>query len=327
MKVLVTGATGFIGSHLAQALVERGHEVACLIRKSSNLKWLENLSIKRLPGDLLDTASIIPLVKEVDFIYHLAGATKSPSTEGYYQANYVATKNLIEAVKAFNPGLKRFVHISSLAAVGPSQNGGLKTEDSPCYPITDYGKSKLQGELEVRKYFGSIPITIIRPPVVYGPRDRDLYLYFRTISRGIKPLLGAGKRLSIIHVGDLVAGMIQAAETSVAAGKIYFMSNDKSCTMEYLSDLVKASIKGNVITLRIPDAVVYFLAVASEYLALIRGKPTIFNRQKALEIAQRAWVCDNSRARQELGFRAWMSIESGIRQAAEWYFQNKWLRN
>lgn len=327
MKVLVTGSTGFIGSHLVEALVRCDYEVLCLVRKTSNLQWLANLPVKHVYGNLLDKQSIFPLVEGVDFIYHLAGATKSPDREGYYEANFVATKNLIQIVNKVNPHLRRFVHISSLAAVGPSHNGGLVTEDTSCRPITDYGRSKLKGEEEVRQYFRDLPITIIRPPVVYGPRDRDLYLYFRTISQGIKPLLGSRKQLSIIHVHDLVEGLIQAAENPAAVGKIYFLSNDESCTMEYLSELVRASVKGNVITLRIPDTLVYFLAVVSEYWALIRGRPTIFNRQKALEIAQRAWVCDNSRAKEELGFRARTSIESGIRQTAEWYFQNKWLQN
>jgi nucleoside-diphosphate-sugar epimerase len=327
MKALVTGGTGFIGSHLVEALVQRGYEVICLVRQTSNLQWLKTLPVKCVYGNLLNKASLLPLVKDVDFVYHVAGLTKSPDKTGYYQANFSATKNLIELVAQVRPDLKRFVHISSLAAVGPSHNGGIVTEDTPCQPITDYGRSKLKGEEAVRTYLAALPITIIRPPVVYGPRDKDLFLYFKALRYGIKPLIGIKKHISIIHVQDLVEGIIQAGENPDAAAKTYFMANDESCTMDYLSDLVRLSIKRSVITLRVPDSLVYFLAGISEYVAWLSGKTTIFNRQKAREIAQPAWVCNNHRAKNELGFKTGIPIEQGIKQTAEWYYRNNWLQN
>lgn len=333
MRILVTGGTGFIGSHLVEALLKRNYEVTCLVRRTSNLKWLERLPVRYVWGDFLKKDSLREAVLGKDIIYHLAGATKSQDKNGYYQANFVATKNLIEVVKSLQPptrdpwhhNLQRFVHISSLAAVGPGAHGEPVTEATLCHPLTDYGKSKLKGEEEVKKYFPHLPITIIRPPVVYGPRDRDLYLYFKSLNYGIKFILGARKYINLIHVQDLVEGIIQAAENESGVGKIYFMANDERYSMEYLAHLIAATLRKKRITLHIPDIMIYLLATISEYLAWLKGSPTIFNRQKALEAAQPYWVCNSSRARKELGFRQKITIQEGIQQTLDWYFQNKWL--
>lgn len=325
MRVLVTGGTGFIGSHLVEALLKGGTEVFCLVRGHSNLRWLEHLPVRYIYGELLDGVSLDRAVQDKDIIYHLAGLTKAPDKATYERANHIGTKNLIEAVYRSNRGLKRFLHVSSLAAVGPSLNGRPQTEEAVCCPITDYGMSKLKGEREVRKYLGILPITIVRPPVVYGPRDRDLFLYFKVLNYGVKPILGLKKYISIIYVDDLVRGMVLAATNEGSIGRIYFMANDNAVSMGDLTELIKQKVRPRTITFYLADKLIYLAAGCSEYLATLSGKTTIFNRQKARELAQRAWICEAKRARIELGFQARVTLREGISRTTDWYKGQGWF--
>lgn len=325
MKVLVTGGTGFIGSHLVESLLQNGMEVFCLVRAHSNLRWLEPLSVRYIYGELLDGASLDEAVRDKDIIFHLAGLTKAPDKAGYDRANYIGTKNLIEAVYRTNRGLKRFLYVSSLAAVGPSPDSQPRTESSVCCPVTDYGMSKLKGENEVRKYLTILPITIVRPPVVYGPRDRDLFLYFKAVNCGVKPVLGIKKYISLIYVEDLVRGIIRAAMSEHSIGRTYFIANDEPTALEYLTELVRQAVRLKAVTFYLPDKLIYLAAGLSEYLATLQGKTTIFNRQKAHELAQRAWVCSAKQARAELGFQPMVTLREGFSRTANWYRAQGWL--
>ncbi|MEK7447861.1 MAG: NAD(P)-dependent oxidoreductase [Planctomycetota bacterium] len=331
MRVLVTGGTGFIGSHLVEQLLQKKYDVFCLVRDRNNLKWLSLLGgqVKYIYADLSSRSSLESALSDSDawdYIYHLAGVVKANRKELYYEANFLGTKYLIETAAALdNKNLKKFLHVSTLAAVGPSGNGRAVTEETKCRPVTDYGVSKLMGERIVLEYLDRLPITIVRPPVVYGPRDRDLLIYFKIINYGLKPIIGTRKYINIIYVHDLVNGIIQAAESKEATGRTYFIANPESYSIEYISNLVQQSLNCKVITLRIPDGVVKLLAAGAEYFSRLKGRATIFNRQKAREIAQHFWVCDTGRVQQELGFKTRVSLKNGLKQTAEWYLSNKWL--
>ena len=175
MRVLITGATGFIGSHVAEFLHKKGYEIIVIVRESSNRKWIEHLPIKYFSGNLLDKNLIKDAVDGVDYVYNIAGVTKARTKQEYFLSNYEATKVLLEATLEQNPNIKRFVHVSSQTVTGPSTNGKPVNEDTPCRPITTYGLSKYEAEKECKKLMGDIPITIVRPSAVYGPRDKDIY--------------------------------------------------------------------------------------------------------------------------------------------------------
>ena len=198
MKALVTGGTGFIGSHLTEVLIRKGVQVRCLLRKTSDFKWLKDLPIEFIPGDCNDKTSLEEAVRSVDWVFHLAGVTKAIEEETYFEVNGLGTENLIHACLENNPRLQKFIYISSQAAAGPSINGSNKKESDPCEPVSFYGRSKRMGEESVLAHALELPAFILRPSAVYGPRDKDVFALFKCLSKRIKPyLMGRRQRLSL----------------------------------------------------------------------------------------------------------------------------------
>lgn len=325
MKVLITGGTGFVGSHLAEELIKRGDEVHCLVRQHSDLRWLKPLNVKYVYGELTDKDSLIETVKDKDIIYHVAGVISAKNRAGYEQGNYLATKNLIETVYQYNRRISRFIHISTLAAVGPCLDGVCHNETvSPC-PISDYGQTKLKGENEVLKYSALLPVTIVRPPVVYGPRDTGLYTLFKVISRGIKPVFAENKYVSIIYISDLIEGIIRAATNLKGVGVTYFITNDEPVSFNYLGNLIANTMGKKTINIYLSDNLLKAAATISDMFTLLNPEISIFNRQKASEMTQKLWGCFNDRAKRELGFNQKVSTEDGFYRTVRWYEQMQWI--
>jgi len=325
MKILVTGGTGFIGSYLAESLIKSGHEVHCLVRKRSNLQWLSSLPVKLVYGEMLDKESLAGAVKDKDIIYNLAGVIKAKNKAGYETGNFIAAKNLIESVHQHNKTLKRFLHVSSLAAAGPCLNGICHSENvAPC-PISDYGKTKLMGEEEVKKYARLMPVTIIRPPVVYGPRDTGLLPFFKALAFGIRPVFNKSKSISIIYMDDLVEGIIKASLETKSISNTYFITNDEPVTFNRLSDIVAGILGKKTMPIYIPDWLVKVAATISEGLSLMTPDATTFNRQKAHEMSQDLWGCLNQNAKSDFGFTPKMQLVEGLKKTVAWYKEMKWI--
>ncbi len=326
MKALVTGGNGFIGSFLVERLLERNYQVKCLVRKTSNLRWIKDLPVQLVYGDVTNFDSLISLVKEIDYVYHLGGIVRAKNEQDFYLVNKEGSKNLLEACKQQNSNIKRFVYVSSQAAVGPSNDGIPITEDDfPC-PISNYGKSKLAGEQEVVNYQKYFPVTIIRPPSVYGPRDDDILTIFKYIKSGIKPQIGKGeKKISIVHVNDLVRGILLAAEHKKAENETFFITNQNDCLWSELENLIAKVMGKNGVFVRVPEFLLDGIAFVSEKIARISGKAAIVNRDKALEMKQSYWLVDGSKAEKILGFVNEINIKEGLRQTYLWYQQQGWL--
>jgi nucleoside-diphosphate-sugar epimerase len=202
--ILLTGGNGFVGSHVAEKLLEAGYNLRCLLRKHSKLSWIETLPVDIQRADYFDPNALRNAIKGCRAILHFGGATKAPNEVAYMKANGETVKVLLEAAAAACPDLELFLYCSSQAALGPSQTMDLLTEEAPTHPISIYGRSKLEGEKHCRAFENKFPITIIRSPAIYGPRDTDVLIYFRAIKWGISPSIGRGNRfLSMVNGLDV----------------------------------------------------------------------------------------------------------------------------
>ena len=225
MRALVTGGQGFVGSHLCERLVAQGHRVRVLARPSSELRHLSGIEVEVVRADVTEPAGLPSAVAGCDVVFHVAGALRGLREQDLFRVNADGTRNLVGAAVAAEPRLARFVYVSSLAAAGPSLGGSTpRTEDMPPEPLTWYGRSKLAGESAVRSVAG-LSWTILRPAIVFGPRERDLLRYFRLARRGCLPVVGFSDRYySLIYVEDLAEGLVRAAEAPAAVGQIYFLA-------------------------------------------------------------------------------------------------------
>jgi len=326
VKALVTGATGFIGSHLVDLLLQKNYSVRCLIRKSSNTQWLDGTSAEYVYGDLFNTDALREAVNGVHYVYHAAGLTKAKTKEEYYLGNVTGTKNVLDAVVTCNPSITRFIHISSQAAVGPSESKRPITEETAPHPLTTYGKSKWMAEEECLKVAHSIPITIVRPPAVYGPRDKDILEFFKTMNKGLQPVVGfEEKYVSLIHVSDLVRGFVMAAEHANTVGQTYFITSKDVYGWKEIGEITRKVMNRRVLRLRIPEFGVFIVAAFAEFFSAFSLQPALINFEKARDMVQDYWTCDASKAKRDFGFEQEISLEEGIRMTVQWYKAEGWL--
>lgn len=321
MKVLVTGATGFIGSNLVAELVKRGYEVTCLARKTSRLRYLEGLNLNIVYGDCTDKDSLQRLSLNFSYVFHLAGLTKARKEEEFFLTNGKGTENLLNVVSESPQRVKRFLYMSSLAAVGPSREGTPLDETATPWPVSLYGKSKLEGEQATLRYKDQIPVTVLRPSAVYGPRDREFFLFFKMVKRGFYPYWGKCY-YSLLYVDDLVRGLIGAAESSEAEGKVYFLSDGRIYSNEDIVHEIMQAMDAKAVRLRIPAAVMGLVAKVSEKFA---HEATMINSDKIREIQHSHWTCTIKKAENELGFAPRVTLKEGIKWTADWYKIHKWI--
>jgi nucleoside-diphosphate-sugar epimerase len=303
-SALVTGATGFVGSHLVDVLLEKGWRVSALLRPNSNLRWLDGKPVERVG----DATAPLPAC---DVLFHVAGVIRANSFAEYLAGNRDFAVRIYESARA-----ARFVHVSSLAAAGP---GERVDETTLCRPISLYGKSKWEGESEVWKRRERTPVTVIRPPVVYGPRDFGLYDLYRTVAKGLRPEIGGRKTISIVHVRELVQGIVRAGEASEGANEAFYLANEAAVEVSALLGLIQRALGTRALRVGIPDRVVRFLGAVVEDGARLAGKRSMFGRDKALEMTQRAWCCNPAKAARLLGWCARIPLEQGMEETAAWY--------
>jgi dihydroflavonol-4-reductase len=326
--ILVTGSTGFIGANLLKLLADEGRKVRILLRPESP-EGRQAGGVETVRASYGDAGALLAAVSGVDRIIHLAGVTKAAASSGFEEGNVTPVRNLLQAVKEANPDLKRFLLVSSLAAAGPASEGvrGVNESDEP-RPVSEYGRSKLRAEKLGLEGAGDIPFTIVRPPAVYGPGDRDVLQVFRMLSRGMLVSAGnAGKqRFSMIHVDDLVRGIAAAARSPVASGRIYYITSECSWSWNDVIEAARPAIGfGSLVRISVPKPLVYLLGTLAEAAGSLTGKPSILSRDKAGELVQDFWVCDPDRAQQELGFTARTTLAEGIGKTVEWYRSKGWM--
>lgn len=323
---VVTGANGFVGSHLVDYLLEKNFEVRCLVRKSSDLKWLKGKNVKIFDSGLFDIEGMDKTFKGVEYIFHVAGVVKSKTSEGYYKGNVDTTKALLDAAQMNSATIKKIVIVGSLTSAGPSLDGKPLDENHECMPITTYGRSKLAQERLAESYMQKLPITICRAPAVYGERDTEIFIFFQTFNRGLMTTIGYNKKiLSLIHVSDLVEGFYLASINPKSIGQKYFISSEKYYTWEEVGSVTSKILNKKPFKIAVPHLIVYAVAAAAQFLSIFSSKPATLNLEKARDITQTAWICDTRKAVKELGYRQKVSLEEGIKRTVAWYKQVKWL--
>jgi nucleoside-diphosphate-sugar epimerase len=314
---VVTGGTGFIGAHLIEKLAASGVTVRALVRRKTALP----AGVEPFPCDLADGAGIGEALRGAATVIHLAGVTKALRTQDYYTGNVRATENLARALAGRGV---RFVHVSSLAAMGPSQDGAPVREDAEPHPLTHYGKSKLEAERVVRELEPNA--VIVRPPVVYGPRDRDVFQLLKSISRGMVLEIAGGERwFSAIYVKDLCEGLVAAARSPRAAGRAYFLAHARAISWSEFGAAAAKILRRTPTVVRVPVPMAYAAGACAEVWARVTRKPGIVSREKVREALCAAWTCDTRRASEELEFTAPTAIAEGLAETLAWYREAGWL--
>lgn len=322
-KAIVTGSNGFIGCNLVRALLSKDYDVTCLIRKTSNIKSLENLPIKFAYGDCNNIESLRKACESQDYVFHLAAKVKEKSKKKYFEVNLDGTKNLLTAIKDFK--VKKFVFLSSQAAAGPSTSKIPKTEEEPENPVSYYGKSKLAAEEYVKKY-AKIPWTIIRPSSVFGPYDRDFYIYFKLVKRGFAPVAGFGEKfISLIYIEDLTNLIIKAAEKPKASQQTFFACDGNIYSWNDFLESLQNIWNKKLIRIKIPILFVYKIALFNECTKYLHKKQATLNLQKVKEMKIKYWLCSSEKARKLLNFSPKFSLDKALQKTYNWYKENKWL--
>jgi dihydroflavonol-4-reductase len=325
MHALVTGASGFIGSNLVDRLLAEGVSVKCLVRRRSNLTWLQNLPVTLVTGDFQDPASLAPAVADTDLVFHVAGATRASRRSKFFQGNFEATRNLLRACENYGPTEQKFVFISSLAAAGPSSGAPL-TEDQPPRPVSAYGESKLMAERAVLEFSQTRPATVIRPPAVYGPRDRDTLLLLKGIQRGLHIIPGrVDQKVSLVHVRDLVAGIWLAARSDRRPGRIYYICGEGHHDWRTIGEQAGRVLGKRFKTFQVPWWLMRLVAIGGSLTSQFTATPTLMSLDKLRDLRQSGWLCSNARAKAELGFQPALDLYNGLADAAAWYKTAGWL--
>jgi nucleoside-diphosphate-sugar epimerase len=326
-SVLVTGGRGFIGSFLVEDLLHRGLEVRCLLRKSSKGRgWLEGQNIQVFDGDITDSSSLTDATKDVDYVFHLAGLTKARTNEEFRRANVEGTRNLLSATRKNSSELRRFVMVSSLAAAGPSQSRTPVSELDPPHPVSNYGRSKRMAEETAHEFGGGLRISIVRPPAVFGPRDRDVFQMFKYIKQGWLPLLSGGPRyLSMIYVRDLVHGLYLAATHDAAIGQTYFLAYDRGYSWDEFAETVAEALGVRVRKIVMPLLLAYLVSGLGSLYGKLTNEATLFNLDKYQEMKPTHWTCDTSKGRREIGFEPKVDLRTAVAETCAWYQEKGWL--
>lgn len=322
--MFITGGTGFIGSHLVDSLLSRKNiKIYALTRDLNNLKWLQGLNIQCLKGDLLNIPS---LPADIEYVFHIAGYTKTLKSAEYYTVNQEGTASLFKALHTQNLAPKRIICMSSLAASGPCQHDETVAESRDACPVSPYGKSKLQGEREALKYQDRFHTTIIRVGPVFGPRDKDFLPFFKMIKMGILPAVGSmASQFSICYVKDLIKGIELCMHKEFASGTIFNIADPQPFTWDRFGKIAGEILNKKSIKIKIPLPLAYITALLSELVGRIKKKPHIMNLQKFKEMRQEAWVADTRQAQEVLSFQPSYTLRAALEETLDWYRKKGWL--
>lgn len=330
-RVLVTGATGFIGSRLARALVARGDEVTALVRPTSDRSKLEPLGVRFAEGNVTDPGSLRGPAAAAQVVFHLAALLKQPWHPEFLTTNATGVGHVADACAAAEvpPVL---VTVSSIAAAGPARQSRPAREADPPHPVSQYGDAKLRGERAAIERAARVPVTIVRPPIVFGEGDRTALPMFKAVARGVHPVPSGDPTASMIHVDDLAAALVAAAdrgervpaEATPGAG-IYYAAAEEITALSEVGRMIAAGLGRSVRIVPAPRALTYVAGAAVEAVARLRGRAGIMSRDKAREASAGSWACSSAKARRDLDFLPAHPLAERLHQTARWYRDQGWI--
>ena len=322
---VVTGASGFVGSHIADELLRRGARVRCVLRRTSSRRWLEGKPLEIVTAPLDDPSALAGAVAGATWIVHAAGLTSARNAAEFHEANVGGTERMIRAALTVGEPLRRFLLISSQAAAGPSRDGMPVSEAHPPRPVSPYGESKLRSEELVLQMRSRLPVCSIRPPAVYGPRDEATFKVFAAVKRHIHPVLHHGGRFSLVHAEDLARACCLALEDDRATGEVYFVSEPEATDYDRMGNAAKLALDTWAFRFEPPAWLLSLAGLAGEAVGALTNRPPFLSRQKLREIQSGDWICSSAKIRGALGWMPEMPLAAGFRQTAAWYREAGWL--
>jgi nucleoside-diphosphate-sugar epimerase len=326
--VLITGASGFVGGHLVESLARQNIKVKLLVRSTSRLAFKLTANMELCYGDVTDLDSLRKAMKGVKVVYHLAGVLRGSDFSVYHNVNAEGTRKVCQAAAENN--VKRLVYVSSLSAAGPSTQAGPIDETVYPNPVSFYGQTKLMGEDIALSYQNHYPVTVLRPGAVYGPRETDIFEYFKMVASGLV-VIGGGdtQKISFVYVDDLVDAIVMAAHSSKAEGETYFVSDGQSYYWGDITKVIGTALGKSYSTIKLPLALVKGVAAVGDMIAKLTGLsilPPIVSSDKMKEASVPGWACNNRKLREELGFKPKFNIEAGMSKTVEAYIAAGWLK-
>lgn len=326
-KVLITGASGFVGYHLIEQALKANLEVYAAVRPSSDQSQLASFQIQYTH---LDYSSVPALIQELEekqynYIIHAAGTTKAKTKAEYDLVNATYTRNLALAALKANINLDKFVFVSSLAALGPLTDLSAEIQDNtPPHPVTNYGASKVLAEQYLAE-LTALPLITIRPTAVYGPREKDLFILFNSINKGLEPHIGRFKQqLSFVYVKDLVKVIVKGL-TAPMVHQAYNISDGQHYDRYALANYSKKALNGKTFKFHLPVFLVGLLAAIMDFIYANSKKTPTLNKEKMAELTAVNWACNIKNAVQELDYQPEYDLEKGVMQTIKWYKLNNWL--
>ncbi len=327
-NVLLTGASGFIGSHILDQLLDDGYKVTSLIRSKSSKKWIEGKNTKIVVSDFVNYENIKDELKDIEVVIHVAGIIAALDYKEFYVVNSEGTRILLDAVANYSDKFSKFIYISSQTVGGPATSLDNPIDESDkVNPLTSYAKSKFEAENFVIHNKYGINYSILRPAAVFGERDPGILQIFKMVKKGLAPLIGLdNKYLNLIYVKDLVKAAISCIDNPLSNNQIYYIAGKEVYNWNFLMDKIKVVIDNkNAIKIKVPNFLVLAIGYINEIISKIIGKPQIFNYDKAIDFTRKYWVCNSSKARNDIGLETNEDIGYLLDITAKWYMKNGWL--